>query len=122
MLNEKKKIYFTNLLNKQLNELLKKEKDTPVTSVVGVSGQAPDFTDQATFESDMDLNIHMKERENKLIFKIKEALERIENGTYGICDICGGPITETRLKARPVTTECITCKQNQENQERLRGI
>jgi DnaK suppressor protein len=122
MLNEKKKIYFTNLLNKQLNELLKKEKDTPVASVVSVSGQTPDFTDQATFESDMDLNIHMKERENKLIFKIKEALERIENGTYGICDICGGPITETRLKARPVTTECITCKQNQENQERLRGI
>ena len=122
MLNEKKKIYFTNLLNKQLNELLKKEKDTPVTSVVGVSEQAPDFTDQATFESDMDLNIHMKERENKLIFKIKEALERIENGTYGICDICGEAITETRLKARPVTTVCITCKQNQENQERLRGL
>ena len=122
MLNEKKKIYFTNLLNRQLNELLKKEKDTPVTSVVGVSEQAPDFTDQATFESDMDLNIHMKERENKLIFKIKEALERIENGTYGICDICGEAITETRLKARPVTTVCITCKQNQENQERLRGL
>ena len=122
MLNEKKKIYFTNLLNKQLNELLKKEKATPVTSVVGVSGQTPDFTDQATFESDMDLNIHMKERANKLIFKIKEALERIENGTYGICDICGEAISDTRLKARPVTTVCITCKQNQENQEKLRGV
>jgi DnaK suppressor protein len=122
MLNEKKKIYFTNLLNKQLNELLKKEKDTPVASVVSVSGQTPDFTDQATFESDMDLNIHMKERENKLIFKIKEALERIENGTYGICEVCGEKITETRLKARPVTTVCITCKQNQENQEKLRGV
>jgi len=122
MLNEKKKIYFTNLLNKQLNELLKKEKDIPVTSVVGVSGQTPDFTDQATFESDMDMNIHMKERENKLIFKIKEALERIENGTYGICEVCGEAITETRLKVRPVTTVCITCKQNQENQEKLRGV
>jgi|WetSurSiteA1Bulk_404760.scaffolds.fasta_scaffold152216_1 DnaK suppressor protein len=122
MLNEKKKTYFTNLLNKQLNELLKKEKDTPVASVVSVSGQTPDFTDQATFESDMDLNIHMKERENKLIFKIKEALERIENGTYGICEVCGEKITETRLKARPVTTVCITCKQNQENQEKLRGV
>lgn len=122
MLSEKKKTYFANLLNKQLNELLKKERDTPVTSVVSVTGQSPDFTDQATFESDMDLNIHMKERENKLIFKIKEALERIENGTYGICEICGEKISETRLKARPVTTVCITCKQNQENQERLRGI
>jgi DnaK suppressor protein len=122
MLNEKKKTYFSNLLNRQLNELLKKEKDTPVSSVVSVPGQAPDFTDQATFESDMDMNIHMKERESKLILKIKEALERIENGTYGICEVCGEPITETRLKARPVTTVCIACKQNQENQERLRGI
>ncbi len=122
MLSEKKKTYFTNLLNKQLNTLLKKEKDAPVTSVAGVIVQSPDFTDQATFESDMDLNIHMKERENKLIFKIKEALERIENGTYGICDICGEAISETRLKARPVTTVCISCKQNQENQEKLRGL
>jgi len=122
MLSEKKKTYFTNLLNKQLNALQKKEKDTPVTSVAGATGQTPDFTDQATFESDMDLNIHMKERENKLIFKIKEALDRIENGTYGICDMCGEAISETRLKARPVTTVCITCKQNQENQEKLRGL
>lgn len=122
MLNEKKKTYFINLLNKQLNELLQKEKDTPVSSVVSVTGQAPDFTDQATFESDMDFNLHMKERDNKLIFKIKEALERIENGTYGICEVCGEKITESRLKARPVTTVCITCKQNQETQEKLRGI
>jgi DnaK suppressor protein len=122
MLNEKKKIYFSNLLNKQLDELLKKEKAMPVSSIVGVSEQAPDFTDQATFESDMDMNLHMKERENRLIFKIKAALDRIENGTYGICEVCGEQITETRLKARPVTTECIACKQNQENQERLRGI
>jgi DnaK suppressor protein len=122
MLNEKKKTYFLNLLNKQLDDLLKKDKDTPVTSVVTVTGQVPDFTDQATFESDMDLNLHMKERENKLIFKIKEALERIENGTYGVCEVCGEDITETRLKARPVTTVCIACKQNQENQEKLRGI
>lgn len=122
MLNQKKKTYFTNLLNKQLGELLKKEKDTPVSSVVSVSGQEPDFTDQATFESDMDFNLHMKERENKLIFKIKEALERIEDGTYGICEVCGEKITESRLKARPVTTVCITCKQTQETQEKLRGI
>jgi len=122
MLDEKTKNIFTKLLNKQLDELLKKEKDTPVSRVVSVSGQTPDFTDQATLESDMDLNLHIKERENRLIFKIKEALERIENGTYGICERCGEDITETRLKARPVTTVCIKCKKDQENQEKLRGI
>jgi DnaK suppressor protein len=122
MLDEKKKAFFTKLLNKQLDELLKKEKDAPVSSVAEVPGLAPDFTDQASFEADVDFNIHMKERENRLVFKIREALERIENGTYGICEICGEEISESRLKARPVTTECINCKKNQENQERLRGV
>jgi DnaK suppressor protein len=122
MLDEKKKAFFTKLLNKQLDELLKKEKETPVSSVAGVPGLAPDFTDQASFEADVDFNLHMKERENRLTFKVREALERIEKGTYGICEICGEEIGESRLKARPVTTECINCKKNQENQERLRGV
>jgi DnaK suppressor protein len=122
MLDEKKKAFFAKLLSKQLDELLKKEKEVPVSSVAGVPGLAPDFTDQASFEADVDFNIHMKERENRLTFKIREALERIEKGTYGICEICGEEIGESRLKARPVTTECINCKKNQENQERLRGV
>jgi DnaK suppressor protein len=122
MLDEKKKAFFTKLLNKQLEELLKKEKDAPVSSVAEAPGLAPDFTDQASFEADVDFNIHMKERESRLVFKIREALERIGNGTYGICEICGEEISESRLKARPVTTECINCKKNQENQERLRGV
>jgi len=122
MLDEKKKAFFTKLLAKQLDELLQKDKAAPVSSVAGASGLAPDFTDQASFESDMDFNLHLKERENRLIFKIREALERLENGTFGICEICGEEISESRLKARPVTTECINCKKNQENQERLRGV
>jgi DnaK suppressor protein len=122
MLDEKKKAFFTKLLTKQLDELLKKEKDSPVSSVAEVSGLAPDFTDQASLESDMDFNLHLKERENRLILKTREALERIENGTYGVCEVCGEEISESRLKARPVTTECINCKKNQENQERLRGV
>jgi DnaK suppressor protein len=122
MLDEKKKDFFTKLLNKQLDELLKKDKASPVSSVAGAPGLAPDFTDQASFESDMDFNLHLKERENRLIFKIREALERLENGTFGICEICGEEISESRLKARPVTTECINCKKNQENQEKLRGV
>jgi DnaK suppressor protein len=122
MLDEKKKASFTKLLSKQLDELLKKEKDAPVSSVAEVPGLSPDFTDQASSEADVDFNIHMKEREHRLAFKVREALERLENGTYGICEICGGEIGELRLKARPVTTECIDCKKNQENQERLRGV
>ena len=54
--------------------------------------------------------------------KIDEALGRIEDGTYGICEECDGPIGVERLKARPVTTLCIECKSSQEADERRRHI
>jgi DnaK suppressor protein len=53
---------------------------------------------------------------------IKEALERIETGEYGICEVCGEEISEARLIARPVTTLCIDCKKKQEQEEKVRGI
>ena len=61
-------------------------------------------------------------RESKLIKKIKQALERIENGTYGICESCGEEISVKRLKARPVTTQCIECKAKEEALEKALGI
>jgi DnaK suppressor protein len=65
--------------------------------------------------------LRIRDRERKLISKIKEALERIEDGTYGYCEACGEPIGEKRLRARPVTTLCIDCKARQEKQEKVRG-
>ena len=53
--------------------------------------------------------------------KIREALDRIDAGTYGYCDLCGGEISEKRLKARPVTTLCIECKTRQEEEEKLQA-
>jgi DnaK suppressor protein len=51
-----------------------------------------------------------------------QALERIENGTYGICESCGEEISIKRLKARPVTTQCIECKAKEESLEKALGI
>ena len=121
MLKGKKKDYFRKLLSGQLDELLGKNSHT-AGSVADTTEKSLDFTDQATQESDMDFNIHMKERDSRLVAKIKEALERIEDGTYGICDECGQTISEERLKVRPVTTMCIKCKRKQENDEKLRGL
>ncbi len=121
MLKGKKRDYFRKLLNGQLDELLGKNSHA-ASSVADPTEKSLDFTDQATQESDMDFNIHMKERDSKLVVKIKEALERIEDGTYGICEECGQTISEERLKVRPVTTMCITCKRRQENDEKLRGL
>jgi len=52
---------------------------------------------------------------------IQESLARIQNGTYGLCDDCGEDISIERLKARPVTTLCIECKSQREEEEQSRG-
>jgi DnaK suppressor protein len=57
-----------------------------------------------------------------LIKKIKSALERFENDTYGVCDSCGEDITLKRMKARPVTTQCIDCKSKEEALEKALGL
>ena len=121
MLKGKKKDYFRQLLTGQLDEFLGKNSHT-AGSMADTTEKSQDFTDQATQESDMDFSIHMKERDSRLVAKIKEALERIEDGTYGICEDCGQTISEERLKVRPVTTMCVKCKKKQENDERLRGL
>jgi DnaK suppressor protein len=119
-MNKKVLQHFKKKLTDQLGELQDKNSQKRVITLAE-SGQAPDFTDQATLETDIDMNIHIKERDSKLIMKIKQALERIEDGSYGICETCGEEISDARLEARPVTTECIDCKREQENQEKLRG-
>ena len=64
--------------------------------------------------------LKLKGRERKLLAKIDEAIEKIDNGTYGICESCGEEINIKRLEARPVTTMCIECKTEQEEEEKLR--
>ena len=82
----------------------------------------PDPTDRATLESDRNFMLRIRDREHKLIKKIKKALERVENGTFGICESCGEEISVERLKARPVTTQCIECKTKEEALEKALGL
>ncbi len=77
-----------------------------------------DPTDRASLESDRNFLLRMRDRERKLLSKIDEAFARIDNGSYGRCEECDGPIGVERLKARPVTTLCIDCKSEQEDRER----
>ncbi|MFQ5519698.1 MAG: RNA polymerase-binding protein DksA, partial [Mariprofundus sp.] len=80
----------------------------------------PDPTDQASMETDRNFDLRIKDRERKLIKKIDQAIERIENGEFGECEACGGNISIKRLQARPVTMLCIECKTAQEQEERTR--
>ncbi len=111
--------YFRNLFNQKIEDLLKEAEKT-VSGMTGSTESFPDVTDRAAQESDRDFELRIRDRERKLIKKMREALERIDNGTFGICS-CGKEISEKRLMARPVTTLCIDCKKKQEEEEKLRG-
>lgn len=80
----------------------------------------PDLSDQASAESEQNFVLRLKDREQKLLKKIDEALDKIANNNYGICESCGDEINIKRLLARPVTTLCIECKTKQEEDEKLR--
>jgi DnaK suppressor protein len=80
----------------------------------------PDLGDQATAETDRNFMLRLRGREQRLLKKIDQALERVEVGTFGICEDCGNEINLKRLEARPVTTMCIDCKTLQEEEEKLR--
>jgi DnaK suppressor protein len=77
-----------------------------------------DVVDAASDELDKAFVMRIRDRELKLLKKIEEAINRIENGTYGICESCGCEIEERRLNARPVATLCIACKEEQEELEK----
>ena len=80
----------------------------------------PELGDQASAEIDRNFMLKLRGRERKLLKKIDESLEKIETTTYGICELCGEEINTKRLEARPVTTMCIECKTEQEEEEKLR--
>lgn len=112
--------FFRQLLQDRLQEILG-EADKTRVDMTGSAAPFPDPTDLATLETDRNFTLRIRDRERKLISKIREALERLDAGTYGLCEICGGEIAEKRLIARPVTTMCIACKSRQEALERARG-
>ena len=113
--------FFRDLLNQRLKDLLTQADDT-VSGMTDQRENFPDPTDRASLEADRNFMLRIRDRENKLIKKIKKALDRIENGTFGVCEICGEDISIERLKARPVTTQCIDCKTKEEAKEKALGL
>ncbi|MDR3605968.1 MAG: TraR/DksA family transcriptional regulator [Oligoflexia bacterium] len=78
-----------------------------------------DELDQATTDIEQSMRMRLRNRETLYIKKLEEALARIEEGTFGDCDECGEDIELRRLEARPTTTLCISCKEDQERKEIL---
>ena len=121
MLNEKNKKYFEKCLTQRLNESLAKAHDT-LADISDLKDRPSDEMEEASLSSDMGFALRIREREAKLIGKIRDALDRLEDGTFGICEDCGEGIPLKRLMARPVTTLCIECKKAQEAEERIGSL
>ncbi len=108
--------YFKTILNLRLDELMNHAGHT-MSELVSQSIQEIGYVDRASADINQSLKLRIRSRESLLIKKIREALERVENNSYGICESCGEDISIKRLEARPVTTKCIDCKEEEEKQE-----
>lgn len=108
-------------LVKQRAELITEAEQTLNSKISTEKESFPDPTDQAVAELDNSFLLRLRGRETKLLKKIDEAIARIDGGTYGVCEECGGQISFKRLEARPVTTLCIECKTRQEQEEKMQA-
>lgn len=112
--------FFRYMLQQKIHELLGEAEKT-VSEMTNVNDKFPDPNDLATFVSDRTFELRIRDRERKLIGKLQDAIKRIDDKIYGICETCGEQISEKRLLARPMTTHCIDCKSKLEKLEKRMG-
>ena len=116
---EQLELFRTQLLQKK--QEIRADAGKTMTEMTDQTTNVPDPNDRATLESGRSFELRIRDRERKLLSKIDEAIARIDDGSYGICEDCGEEIGLKRLEARPVTTLCIDCKTLQETREKSVG-
>jgi DnaK suppressor protein len=117
-MNPQQQAYFRHKLLRWRQELLREAEDTLASLSAGGITEA-DLTDRASVETDRALELRTRDRARKLISKIDQALERLDNGTYGYCEESGEPIGLKRLEARPIATLTIEAQERHERMERV---
>ena len=115
-MNDKQRQHFRNILETWKQDLMK-EVDHTIVEMKGAT-VLPDPNDRATQEEAFNLELRTRDRERKLIRKIEEALQQIDDKEYGYCESCGVEIGIRRLEARPTAVLCIDCKTLDEIRER----
>ena len=116
-MNDRQVAHFRNILHAWKHALME-EVDRTVTYMKDEAANFPDPNDRASQESDFTMELRTRDRERKLIKKIEESLEMLENRDYGYCETCGIEIGVRRLEARPTANLCIDCKTLDEIKER----
>ena len=112
--------HFTKILQKWKQDLMQ-EVDRTVDHMKDEAANFPDPSDRASQEEEFSLELRARDRERKLIKKIDQTMQLIEDNDYGWCDSCGVEIGIRRLEARPTATLCIDCKTLAEIKEKQVG-
>jgi DnaK suppressor protein len=121
-LNKKELKKFQELLEEKRRTVLDRAREMlSVENMALDTNDLPDEMDLASSEYLQSFEFRLRGREKSLLSKLDLALKKIEEGTFGICEICEEPIGKKRLEARPETTLCIKCKEDQEREERTMG-
>lgn len=120
MLTAEQLNYIRDLLNKELAEIEERNREK-VGEMESMRNDSETFhgdeADQANFMEERNRQLRMRDRDRKLINKIRETLHKMDIGEYGVCESCGCDISFERLKLRPVASLCIECKQEAEERE-----
>jgi DnaK suppressor protein len=116
-MNDKQLEHFRSILNAWKSELMQ-EVDRTVHHMKDDAANFPDPADRASQEEEFSIELRTRDRERKLIKKIDESLNELDNGDYGYCETCGVEIGIRRLEARPTATMCIDCKTLEEIKEK----
>ncbi len=109
--------YFRSKLENIQKQIFEESGET-VQEMKNRNKEFPDPSDRAHLEAESITTLRIRDRERKLLKKIGEALKRLENGEYNVCEECEEYIRKERLDARPVTTLCINCKEKEEQMEK----
>ncbi len=109
---------FKNLLLKKREAIIRRAQQTLSEDMTLDSNELPDEMDLASTEYLQSFTFRLRGREKTFLAKIQKAVDKIEDGSFGCCESCDAPIALKRLEARPETTLCIKCKEEQEREER----
>ena len=112
---------FQELLEDKRKVVLERARQMLSDGMVLDPNDLPDEMDLASSEYIQSFEFRLRGREKSLLSKLDLALKKIDDGTFGVCEICEEPIGKKRLEARPETTLCIKCKEDQEREERTMG-
>lgn len=109
---------FRELLEEKRRAVLERARKTLNDDMTLDPNDLPDEMDLAASEYIQSFEFRLRGREKNLLTKLDLAIKKIEDGTFGICEVCEEPIGKKRLEARPETSLCIRCKEDQERDER----